>query len=65
MHDPAANQQAPRHIPFKQEGWGTALFVVLLAVATAAGAYYVHKSTYVPPTDVRFRAIGASAATHE
>ena len=53
-----------RHIPFKQEGWGIALFIVLLAVGSAAFATYVHKTTYKYPTDVRFHAAG-SASTHE
>jgi hypothetical protein len=48
-----------RHVPFKQEGWGIALFVVFLAVASAATATYVHKTTYKHPTDVRFHAVGA------
>jgi hypothetical protein len=62
-------QQSPaphvdRHVPFKQEGWGVALFIVFLAVASAGFATYVHKTTYKHPTDVRFRAAG-SAAAHE
>ena len=66
MHDDAPLTHAGRHIPFKQEGWGTALFICLLALATAATATYVHKRTYKPPTDVRFRAAGSSsAAAHE
>ena len=53
-----------RHIPFKQEGWGFAIFVRFLAVATAGGAYYVHKSTFKAPTDVRFHAVGTQGASH-
>lgn len=53
-----------RHIPFKQEGWGFAIFVCLLAVATAAGAAYVHNSTFKQPTDVRFHAVGTGSAAH-
>lgn len=48
-----------RHIPFKREGWGIALAVCLLALATAATATYVHKRTYKHPTDVRMRAAGS------
>jgi cell division protein FtsX len=51
-----------QHIPFKQEGWGVALFVIMLAVAAAGGATYVHMTTYKHPTDVRFHAIGAPAS---
>ena len=51
-----------QHIPFKQEGWGVALFVVMLAVASAGGAWYVHKTTYKAPTDVRFHAAGTTGA---
>ena len=51
-----------RHIPFKQEGWGIALFVVFLAVASAATATYVHNKTFKHPTDVRFHAAGQRAA---
>lgn len=61
MHDAPENKHAGQRIPFKQEGWGVAAFVVLLAVATAAGAAYVHKTTYKHPTDVRFQATGAAA----
>ena len=50
-----------RYVPFKQEGWGIALFVVFLAVASAATATYIHKTTYKHPTDVRFHAVGAEA----
>lgn len=64
MHDAPKTQDAGRHIPFKQEGWGVALFVVLLAVATAGWATYVHKTTYRHPTDVRFQATG-SGGSHE
>lgn len=63
MHDSPA-PHVDRHIPFKQEGWGAALFIVLLAAATAGWATYVHKTTYKPPTDVHFRAAG-SASAHE
>ena len=58
MHDAPVNPHAGQRIPFKQEGWGVALFVVMLAVATAAGATYVHKTTYKHPTDVLFKAAG-------
>ena len=68
MHEEPSHSHAGRHIPFKQEGWGFAIFVVMLAVASAAGAAYVHKTTYKHPTDVRFHAAGtggsASAPTH-
>jgi hypothetical protein len=50
---------AGRHIPFKQEGWGIAFLVVMLAVASAAGAAYVHNQTYKHPTDLRFHAAGS------
>jgi hypothetical protein len=63
MHEPHTDARPAVHVPFKQEGWGIALAVVLLAVATAATAAYVHKTTYRPPTDVRFHATG-SAASH-
>jgi hypothetical protein len=62
MHDPHTDPHAGRHVPFKQEGWGIALAVVLLAVAAAASATYVHKTTYRHPTDVRFHATGSAAA---
>ena len=54
-----------RHIPFKQEGWGVALFVCLLAIATAATAAYVHNRTYKAPTDVRMKAVGAEASASQ
>jgi hypothetical protein len=63
MHESPA-PHVERYIPFKQEGWGVALFIVLLAIATASWATYVHKTTYKAPTDVRFRAAG-SAGTHD
>ena len=58
MHDAPVNPHAGQRIPFKQEGWGVALFVVMLAVATAAGATWVYKTTHKEPTDVRFQAAG-------
>jgi hypothetical protein len=64
MQDAPQNQ--PRqHIPFQQEGWGAAAFVVLLAIATASGAFYVHKKTYKHPTDVRFHAAGTETPAHQ
>ena len=59
------NSHAGQHIPFKQEGWGVAFFVVMLAVASATGAWYVHKTTYKAPTDVRFHAAGTTGSAHE
>jgi hypothetical protein len=60
MHDPnITNPNAGKHVPFKKGGWGTAIFICLLAVASAAAARYVHQRTYKPPTDVRFHAIGS------
>ena len=64
MQDETSNSNAAQRVPFKQEGWGVAAFVVVLAIATAAGAAYVHKSTFKEPTDVRFHAVGAASA-HE
>ena len=65
MRDPNTPTPTGRHIPFKQEGWGVAAFVVLLAVIAAASAGYVHNKTYKHPTDVRFQAAGEhSQAAH-
>jgi hypothetical protein len=66
MHDTAA-PRADRYVPFKQEGWGIALFVVLLAVASAGFATYVHKKTYLHPTDTHFHAAGTTqpGGSHE
>ncbi|MES2177486.1 MAG: hypothetical protein V4550_06440 [Gemmatimonadota bacterium] len=64
MQDETTDSHAGRHIPFKQEGWGVAAFVVLLAIASAAGAAYVHNATYKAPTDVRFQAAGTAAPAH-
>jgi hypothetical protein len=58
MHDGHTTHETGRHIPFKQEGWGVALFVVFLAVASAVTAGYVHNKTFKHPTDVRFHATG-------
>jgi hypothetical protein len=63
--DEQSHANAGRHIPFKQEGWGFAIFVCLLAVATAAGAAYVHNATYKHPTDVRFHAAGTETGHSE
>lgn len=63
MHD-APTSHPGRYIPFKQEGWGIAIFVCLLALATAAAATYVHKRTYLEPTDVRMHAAGTEGSTH-
>lgn len=64
MHDASGGRETDRHIPFKQEGWGIALLVVLLAVGAAATATLVHKRTYKAPTDVRFQAAGSNSS-HE
>jgi hypothetical protein len=62
MSDP--NHPVQR-VPFKQEGWGAAAFVVFLAIVAASGAFYVHKKTYKQPTDVRFHASGTETPTHQ
>jgi len=62
MHDTSNVTQPGRYVPFKQEGWGVALFIVLLAVASAATAAYIHHRTYHPPTDVRFQAAGSAGS---
>ena len=59
MHAHNARPHVDRHIPFKQEGWGVALFIVLLAIGSTAFATTVHKRTYKHPTDVHFQAAGA------
>ena len=41
MHDSSTPAHAGRHVPFKQEGWGIALFICLLALASALTAYTV------------------------
>jgi hypothetical protein len=65
MQVESTNPNAGKHIPFQQEGWGFAFFVVMLAAASAGGAWYVHKTTYKSPNDVRFHAAGTtSAAEH-
>jgi hypothetical protein len=62
MHGPNTRPHVDRYIPFKQEGWGIALFIVLLAVGSAAFATIVHKRTYKHPTDVHFQAAGHSSS---
>jgi len=62
MHD-SSPPHVDRHIPYKQEGWGVALFIVLLAAASAGFATYVHKQTYLHPTDTHFHAAGTTQAT--
>ena len=64
MHDPHIPTAADRHIPFKREGWGIALFVCLLAVGSGLTAYYVHRTTYKHPTDVRAHAVGSDKTPH-
>ena len=65
MHD-APVPPAGRYIPFKQEGWGIALFIVLLAIGSAVTAAYVHTTAHKSPNDLRFRAAGSAspAASH-
>ena len=67
MHDANVRPHVARYVPFKQEGWGIALFIVLLALASATIATIVHKRTYLHPTDIHFQAAGASnaRASHE
>ncbi|MFL5616907.1 MAG: hypothetical protein ACJ79A_00775 [Gemmatimonadaceae bacterium] len=67
MHDTNPRPYVDRYVPFKQEGWGVALFIVLLAIASAAFATTVHRKTYKHPTDVHFQAAGesSSGASHE
>ena len=64
MHDSHTSAHAGRHVLFKQEGWGIALFICLLAVGSAMTAFYVHKTTYKHPTDVRAHAVGDERGGH-
>ena len=64
MQDPHTSAHVGRHVPFKQEGWGIALFICLLAVGSAMTAFYVHKTTYRHPTDVRAHAVGDERGAH-
>ena len=64
MHDPHSPAPAGRHVPFKQEGWGIALFICVLAAGSALTAFYVHRTTYKHPTDVRTHAVGSDRAEH-
>ena len=63
MHDANARPHVDRHIPFKRGGWGIALFIVVLAIASAAFATVVHQRTYKHPTDVQFQAAGSAAGS--
>ena len=63
MHSPTPSTD--RYVPFKQEGWGIALFVVLLAVVCAGTATYIHKRTYLHPTDTRHMSPRRAALTSE
>ena len=56
------NPYAGKYVPFKKGGWGVALFIILLTIATAAWATWVHKTTYLHPQDLRMRAKGAPAS---
>ena len=60
MHDAKVRSHVDRFIPFRQEGWGIALFIVVLAIASATFATVVHKRTYKHPTDVHFQAAGSA-----
>ena len=62
MHESSTPATAGRHVPFKQEGWGIALFICLLALGSALTAFYVHKTTYKHPTDVRMKAAGSPSS---
>ena len=64
MRDDTTVPPTPTYIPFKRGGWGVALFIVALAVASALTAFYVHKRTFLPPTDVRNHS-AAEAPSHE
>jgi hypothetical protein len=55
------NPNAGRYIPFKKGGWGVALFIIVLTIATASLATWIHKTTYLHPQDLRMRAKGAPA----
>ncbi len=67
MHDSTiTTTHTGRHIPFTRGGWGAAAFVCLLAGLCIAGATYMHKRTYLHPTDLRNHAVGASVGSaHE
>jgi hypothetical protein len=53
---------AGQHVPYKKGGWGAAILVILLVLATAATATWIHKTTYLHPQDLRMRAKGAPAS---
>ena len=52
-------QHTDRYVPAETNGgWGFAAFIVLLAVICIATATYIHKKTYLHPTDVRMHSTG-------
>jgi hypothetical protein len=49
-----------RYVPANTStGWGIATGIVLLALAFAATATYIHKETYKHPTDVTWHGKGS------
>lgn len=62
MNNDYTNPHAGEYVPFKKGGWGVAIFIVALALATAGTATWIHKSTYLQPQDLRMRAKGAPAS---
>lgn len=52
-------QHADRYVPADTNaGWGIAAGVVLLALVLIASVTYIHKKTYLHPTDVTMHARG-------
>jgi hypothetical protein len=54
-------ERQPEYFLPRSRGWGVAAFIVVLAIACAASAAYIHTSTYVHPT----HPLNPPGGTHE
>ena len=55
-----------RYVPAETNGgWGFASFVIGLALVLIAVVTYVHKRTYVHPTDVTWHGVGSGGPSAE
>ncbi len=53
-------QHVDRYIKAETNGgWGFAWFIIAIAVVVNLSVFWLHSTTYYPPTDLRFRAKGA------
>ena len=63
---PAMADHIDRYVPAETNGgWGFASFVIGLTIVLIVVVTYIHRATYVHPTDVTWHGVGSGGSAAE